>query len=176
LAAATARVGVATADLYPRFFLTGAFGVNSLSSSDLFTAASRAWSFGPSVQWSLFQGGRIRANIEAQNARQEQAATRFEQTLLVALRDVEDALVAHSKEQRRRILLAGAVASQRRAAALARERYTQGLVDFLAVLEAERSLYGAQDALADSERAIAIDTIALYKAVGGGWQVGAKGH
>lgn len=170
LAAATARIGVATADLYPRFFLTGAFGVNSLSASDWFTAASRAWSVGPSVQWSLFQGGRIRAQIEAENAHQEQAAIRFEQTLLGALRDVEDALVAHAREQVKRQYLAQAVASQRRAADLARQRYIQGLVDFLTVLEAERSLYAAQDALVQSEQAVVTNSISLYKAVGGGWK------
>jgi outer membrane protein, multidrug efflux system len=170
LAGATARIGVATADLYPRFFLTGAFGFNSIDAGDVFTSASRAWSFGPSIRWSLFQGGRIRANIEVQNAREEQAALRFEQTLLGALRNVEDALVAHAKEQQRRAALSQAVTSQHRAVALANERYTQGLVDFLTVLEAQRSLFAAQDALAQSEQAIATNTIALYKAVGGGWK------
>jgi NodT family efflux transporter outer membrane factor (OMF) lipoprotein len=171
LAASTARIGVAEADLYPRFFLSGAYGWNSISSTDFFTlAANRAWSFGPSIQWSLFQGGRIRANIEVQNARQEQAALRFEQTLLGALRDVEDALVAHAREQHRRVLLAKAVTLQEKAVEIAKERYTQGLVDFLTVLEAQRFLYGAQDTLAQSEQAVATHTVALYKAVGGGWK------
>ncbi len=170
LAAATARIGVATADLYPRFFLIGSYGTESVESSDLFTAASRAWSVGPTVRWSLFQGGRIRANIEVQNARQEQAALRFEQTLLNALRNVEDALIAHSRDQLRRAMLAQAVASQRRAVELADQRYIQGLVDFLTVLEAQRTLFAAQDALVESERAVATNAIALYKAVGGGWR------
>jgi NodT family efflux transporter outer membrane factor (OMF) lipoprotein len=170
LAAATARIGIAEADLYPRFFLSGAYGLSSISSSDFFSAANRAWSFGPSIQWSLFQGGKIRANIEVQNARQEQAALRFEQTLLGALREVEDALVAHAREQHRRTLLAKAVTSQEKAVEIAKERYTQGLVDFLTVLEAQRFLYGAQDTLAQSEQAVATHTVALYKAVGGGWK------
>jgi multidrug efflux system outer membrane protein len=169
LAAATARVGVATADLYPRFFLSGSFGSESLDASDFLTPASRAWSFGPSISWSLFQGGRIRANIEAQNARQEQAAIRFEQTLLGALRDVEDALVAHARDQLRRAELARAAALQRRSVELAQERYAQGLADFLVVLEAQRFLYAAEDAVAQVEQAVATDAIALYKAVGGGW-------
>jgi outer membrane protein TolC len=169
LAAATARIGVATADLYPRFFLTGAFGLQSVGASDFATASSRLWSVGPQIQWALFQGGRIRANIEVQNSRQEQAAIRFEQSLLGALKDVEDALVQHAKEQVRRRTLAQAVASQQRAADLADQRYAQGLVDFLNVLDAQRQLYIAQDALVQSDRAIIIHSIALYKAVGGGW-------
>jgi NodT family efflux transporter outer membrane factor (OMF) lipoprotein len=169
LAAATARIGVATADLYPRFFIAGSFGTDSVTASDLFTAASRSWSFGPAIRWSLFQGGRIRANIEVQNARQEQAILRFEQTLLGALRDVEDALVAHAREQRRRASLAQAVALQQRSVELADQRYLQGLVDFLSVVDAQRALFLAQDALVQSEQAIASNTIALYKALGGGW-------
>jgi NodT family efflux transporter outer membrane factor (OMF) lipoprotein len=169
LAAATARIGVATADLYPRFFLTGAFGLQSVGASDFATASSRLWSAGPQIQWALFQGGRIRANIEVQNSRQEQAAIRFEQSLLGALKDVEDALVQHAKEQVRRRTLAQAVASQQRAADLADQRYAQGLVDFLNVLDAQRQLYIAQDALVQSDRAIITHSIALYKAVGGGW-------
>jgi outer membrane protein TolC len=162
-------VGVATADLYPRFFLIGGFGTDSVEASDFFTAASRAWSVGPSIQWSLFAGGRIRANIEVQSARQEQAAIRFEQALLGALREVEDALVARSRERLRRDELARSVSAQRRALELANERYLQGLADFLSVLDAQRSLYAAQDALARSEQALATSAIALYKALGGGW-------
>jgi len=171
LAASTARIGVATADLYPRFFLTGAFGLQSVGASDFATAASRLWSVGPQIQWALFQGGRIRASIEVQNARQEQAALHFEQSLLGALKDVEDALVLHAREQVRRGTLAQAVAAQQRAADLADQRYAQGLVDFLNVLDAQRQLYLAQDALIQSERAVATNSIALYKAVGGGWTV-----
>jgi NodT family efflux transporter outer membrane factor (OMF) lipoprotein len=170
LAAATARIGAATADLYPRFFLIGSAGLESLSASDFFTAASRTWSIGPTIRWALFQGGRIRANIEVQNARQEQAALGFEQALLGALRDVEDALIAHSREQVRRILLAQAVDAERRAVDLAGQRYAQGLVDFLNVLEAQRALFAADDALVRSQQAIATNAIALYKAVGGGWR------
>jgi NodT family efflux transporter outer membrane factor (OMF) lipoprotein len=171
LAAATARIGVATADLYPRFFLTGAFGPESVSASNFLTAASRQWSVGPQIQWALFQGGRIRAQIEVQNARQEQAAIGFERALLRALKDVEDALVLHAREQVRRRTLAQAVASQERAVRLADQRYAQGLVDFLSVLDAERQLYVAQDALVQSDREVVTDAIALYKAVGGGWKV-----
>jgi outer membrane protein, multidrug efflux system len=170
LAAATARIGVATAGLYPRFFLSGSLGSESVNASDFLTPASRAWSFGPSISWSLFQGGRIRANIEVQNARQEQAAIRFEQTLLGALRDVEDALVAHSREQIRKVDLTRAVGLQRRAVDLAQERYLQGLADFLVVLEAQRLLYAAEDAVVRTEESVATNAVALFKAVGGGWK------
>jgi NodT family efflux transporter outer membrane factor (OMF) lipoprotein len=169
LAAATARIGVATADLYPRFFLLGSVGSESVGISDFLDAASWTWSVGPSIRWSLFQGGRIRARIRVEDARQEQAALRFEQTLLGALRDVEDALIAHSREQARRDLLARAVDLERRAVELADQRYTEGLVDFLSVLEAQRALYTADDALVQSQQVIATNAIALYKAVGGGW-------
>lgn len=169
LAAATARIGVATSDLYPRFFLLGSFGTLSVRAADFFTAGSRAWSFGPEIRWSIFEGGRVLANIDFEDARQEQAALRFEQTLLEALRDVEDALIAHSNEQLRRVLLARAVSSQRRAVELARERYEQGLVDFLIVLEAQRSLYAAEENLVQSQQTVATNAIALFKAVGGGW-------
>lgn len=170
LAAATARIGVATAELYPRFFLTGGIGLQSVDASDVATAASRLWSVGPQVQWALFQGGRIRANIEVQNARQEQAVIRFERTLLGALKDVEDALVLHAREQTRYVTLARAIAAQQKAVELADQRYAQGLVDFLNVLDAQRQLYVAQDALVQSERAVVTHSIALYKAVGGGWR------
>lgn len=170
LAAATARVGAATADLYPRFFLSGSLGSESVDASDFLAPASRAWSFGPSISWSLFQGGRIRANIEVRNARQERAAIRFEQALLGALRDVEDALTAHSREQVRKADLARAAGLQRRAVELAQERYLQGLADFLAVLEAQRLLYAAEDAVAQTEQSVSTHAIALFKAVGGGWK------
>lgn len=169
LAAATARVGVATADLYPRFFLAGSFGVESLESSDLLTAAARAWSFGPSIRWPLFQGGRIRANVEAHDARREQAEIRFERAVLGALRDVEDALVTLGREQARRAALARAADSRRRAVELAGRQYAEGLADFLSVLDAERALYETEDLLVRSQEAAAAAAIALYKAVGGGW-------
>ncbi len=169
LAAATARIGVVTSELYPRFFLMGSFGFESTEASDLITAPSRTWSLGPSIRWSLFQGGRIRAKIEVQNARQEQAAIRFEKTLLTALREVEDSLIAHSKEQQRRASLTQAFEAQRRAVDLANERYAQGLVDFLSVLDAQRILYAAHDMLVESNQRVAMNTIALYKALGGGW-------
>ncbi len=170
LAAATARIGVATADLYPKFSLTGFFALESIKASDVATWGSRAWSVGPTIQWSIFQGGRIRARIEVENARQEQAAILYERSILVALQEVEDALIAYAKEQAHRAELSDSVTANLKAVELANQRYGQGFVDFLSVLDAQRSLYASQDALVRSERRISEDLVALYKALGGGWE------
>jgi multidrug efflux system outer membrane protein len=170
LAAATAEVGVATADLYPRFSLSGFFGVQSVSASTLFSAPSRFWNIGPTIRWPIFDAGRIRANIEVRSARQEQALTQYEQTVLTALEDVENALVSYGKEQVRYRSLIDAVAASQRALSLADELYKNGLLDFLNVLDAQRAVYLAENDLAQSEATMATNLVALYKALGGGWQ------
>jgi len=170
LAAATAQIGVAQADLFPKFSLTGAAGFQSVSASDWFAGASRFWSFGPTVQWNIFDAGRIRGIIKVQNARQEQALVNYEKTMLAAFEDVENALVAYAKEQVRRRSLADAVSSSQESLHLANQLYTNGLVNFIDVLDAERTLYQAQDQLVQSERAVSVDLISLYKALGGGWE------
>src|SRR6185436_14335280 len=176
LAAATARIGVATAELYPKFSLTGFFALDSVTASDFAKWGSRAWSVGPTIQWSIFQGGRIRAKIEVENARQEQAAIVYERSILIALQEVEDALIAYAKEQAHRAELSASVEANVKAVDLANQRYTQGLVDFLSVLDAQRSLYASQDALVRSERRISEHLVALYKALGGGWELEAAGE
>ena len=170
LAAATAQIGAATADLYPRFFLIGTFGLQSISASDWFTAQSRFWSIGPTVTWPVFDAGKIRANIEIRNAQQEQALKRYEKSVLSALGDVETALVNYSKEQTRYRSLLAAVDANRRALRMSNELYTQGLVAFLNVLDAERALYSSENDLAQSEANMASNLVALYKALGGGWE------
>jgi NodT family efflux transporter outer membrane factor (OMF) lipoprotein len=174
LAAATARIGQATADFYPKVTLLGSFGVESLHTSDWFAWPSRLWSVGPSVQFPVFQGGRIAANVEVQNARQEQARLQFEEAFLLALEEVENALTAWIREGERHGSLEEEVAADRRAVELAEDLYRKGLASFLDVLEAQRSLYGAQLQLADSEAARSVDLVALYKALGGGWDPAAK--
>jgi NodT family efflux transporter outer membrane factor (OMF) lipoprotein len=171
LAAQTARVGEATADLFPKFFLTGAGGFQSLRVTDFLDAGSRFWSLGPSLSWPIFAGGRIRKNIEVQNARQEQAAIRYEQTVLVSLEEVENALISFGKEQEYYRSLLSAEKASRRAFDLADQQYRGGLVDFIVVLDAERRLLGAQDDLARSERALGQYLVLLYKALGGGWDL-----
>jgi NodT family efflux transporter outer membrane factor (OMF) lipoprotein len=170
LAAATARVGAAAADLYPQFSLTGDVGLQSISAGDWFTAGSRFWTAGPTVQWRIFDAGRIRANIRVQNARVDQALAAYEQSMLAAFTDVETALTAYAKEQTRRQSLEHAAQANEKAVALAGDLYRHGLADFLRVLESQRSLYQSQDALIESERAVSSDLIALYKALGGGWE------
>jgi NodT family efflux transporter outer membrane factor (OMF) lipoprotein len=170
LAAATARVGAAASDLYPKFSLTGDVGLQSISAGDWFAGGSRFWTAGPTVQWRIFDAGRIRANIRVQNARVDQALAEYEQSMLAAFTDVETALTAYAKEQTRRQSLAHAAQASEQAVALALDLYQNGLADFLRVLEAQRSLYQSQDALIESERAVSSDLIALYKALGGGWE------
>ncbi|MFP5214067.1 MAG: TolC family protein, partial [Acidobacteriota bacterium] len=168
--AATARIGVATADLFPKFSLTGSFG---FSSSDLATFASwgsRAWSFGPTVTWPIFNAGKIRSNIEVQNALEEQSLIGYQKTVLVALKDVETALVSYAKEQQHRTALMEVVTHDRKAVELAMTLYTAGKTDFLNVLTAQRSLYLSENALAQSTSNVAIDLVALYKGLGGGWE------
>ncbi|MGH7951304.1 MAG: efflux transporter outer membrane subunit [Limisphaerales bacterium] len=170
LAAATANIGVAKSDLFPKFYLTGVAGFESVSASDWFTAGSRFWSAGPTVQWKIFDAGRIHANIKVQNARQQQALAAYEQTVLTAFEDVENGLVAYANEQIRRKSLQDAVTSSQKSLELANKLYANGLTDFLHVLDAERSLYQAQDALVQSDRTVSTDVVALYKSLGGGWE------
>ncbi|HXX93076.1 MAG TPA: TolC family protein, partial [Planctomycetota bacterium] len=135
---------------------------------------SRTWSVGPSVRWPLFAGGRLRANVAVQNARQEQALAAFEKAFLVALEEVENALVAYFRERERHGSLDEAVAADRRAVALAEDLQRKGLVTFLDVLDAQRTLYAAESLLAESDAAISINLVALYKALGGGWNPDVK--
>lgn len=169
LAAQTARVGVATADLYPKLSLLGSIGLESLSASDLFSAAARSYGIGPTVSWRIFEAGSIRAHIEVQSALQEQALIRYEAAVLGALEDVNNALTAFAEEQVRRQSLAAAVHAAQRALDLAGDQYASGLIDFQVVLDAQRSLLSLQDQLALSEGATTSDLISLYKALGGGW-------
>ena len=171
LAAATARIGVAKADLFPRFSLTGNFGLQSEELSVFTkTGISRYWSVGPTIRWPIFAAGRIRANIRAQGERQTQALLTYEKTVLLALEDVENALVACETEQVRRRNLSEAVAANQRVVELATELYTKGMTGFLNVLDARRSLLQTEDELALSERAVSQNLVFLYKALGGGWE------
>jgi NodT family efflux transporter outer membrane factor (OMF) lipoprotein len=168
LAAATARIGVAMADLFPRFNLLGSFGRRSNDLGEL-NASSQFWSAGLGFQWPILAGGRIRANIRVQEARQEQALLQYQKAILTSLEETENALSAHTRELRRRESLRASVAANRRALELATERYTSGLESFLSVLDAQRSVFAAEDQLVQSERNAAVTLIAVYKALGGGW-------
>jgi NodT family efflux transporter outer membrane factor (OMF) lipoprotein len=170
---ATAQIGVATADLFPKFSLTGSVNWQAEKLADLYSGAARSWSVGPSVNWSIFQGGSVVANIQVQKALRDQAFIAYQKTVLAALQDVENALIAYAKEWEHRKSLHDAVVANRKAVTLAMQLYTQGESDFLNVLVAQRSLYASEEAYVQSTRNTATDLIALYKALGGGWELDA---
>lgn len=170
LAAQTAQIGVATADLYPRFSLLGSIGLEALLPGNLFSFGSRTHGIGSTVAWPLFDAGAIRSNIEVQSALQQQALIRYEAAVLAALEDVENALVAYAMEQSRRQSLTKATEAARRAVELAQIQYSSGLIEFSNVLMAQRSLLSLQDQLAVSEGGVTSNLIALYKSLGGGWK------
>lgn len=170
LHSATAQVGVAVADFFPSFSLTGTVNWSSNVLHSWWSAGSRAFAMGPSVSWPIFQGGAIVSNVRLQEALRDQAYISYEKTVLSAFQDVESAMIAFAKEQQHLKALNTAVAANRKAVELSLELYREGLSDFLNVLNAQRSLYLSEDALVQSERSIAADLIALYKALGGGWE------
>lgn len=169
LAAQTARVGVATADLYPKFTLNGSIGLETLSLRNPSSSGSWSLSGMPQFSWSIFQAGAIRKKIEVQSALQEQYLLDYEATVLEALEEVENALVAYVAEQARREALSLATQAAKNASALSQLKYQAGLTDFDDVLEAQRSLLSFQEQLAQSEGSIVINLVSLYKALGGGW-------
>lgn len=171
LAAATARVGVATADLFPSFSITGFLGLQSANIQDLVKTGSLLWDVGPTVSWPVFDAGRIRSNIAVENAREEQALISYQNTVLTSLRDVESALIAYAKEQQTRKSLMASVDANQRAADISSTLYAQGLVDFLNVLVSQRALSQAQDELVQSDQRVSTNLVALFKALGGGWEI-----
>ena len=171
IAAANARIGVAEADLYPHFSLTGLTGLESLNASSLFDASSRYFAIGPGVRWLIFDANKVRFEMSAQQARTDQAAAAYHRTVLDALRDVETALVSYAQSEVRHEKLTAEVAADRQAVNVATRLYRQGVEDFLSVLDTERSLYAAEDKLAQCDRDTDLALVALYKALGGGWQM-----
>ncbi len=168
---ATAQIGVATADLFPKFSMTGSLNFQNNLLRNWFTDPSRTWSSGPSLNWPIFQGGSIVSNIRVQEALRDQAFINYQKTVLTALQDAENALIAFDKEWEHRKALNDAVVANRKAVYLSMQLYTQGQTDFLNVLNAERSLFASEDALVQSNRSTATSLIAVYKALGGGWEV-----
>lgn len=174
LAAATAQVGAATAELYPKLNLTALLGFQNYH-PDSITPIARSWSVASALTLPLFNWGRIRANIDATEAQKDQLLLRFQNVVLNALKEVEDALVGYLEEQKRRNALKQSVQANERAVEVANERYTKGLAGFLDVLVSQRSLYLAQSDLTDSQARIAENLVALYKALGGGWDAPTPG-
>ena len=170
LAAATASIGVAVADLFPRVTFIGNVALEAGSFSNIGARGSDTFSFGPRISWAAFDLGRVRARIRQADARAEAALAQYEQRVLIALEETEDSLVDFGRQQTRREYLRESAQASEKATALARLRYQYGVADFLTVLDAERTLLQAQDQLAQSETNTATALIALYKALGGGWQ------
>ena len=168
LSAQTARVGVATANLYPQLTLNGSIGLETLSLRDPSSPRTRTVSGGPRISWAVFDPT-VRPNIEVQSALQEQALIRYETAVLGSLEEVENTIVAYAQEQRRRDNLRQATEAARAAAELAQYKYQAGLTDFSNVLDAERSLLSFQDQLRQSDGTVTSNFVRLYKALGGGW-------
>jgi NodT family efflux transporter outer membrane factor (OMF) lipoprotein len=170
LAANTALIGAAMADLYPRFSLTGFLGLDSGDIGDLVDGDSVTWSVGLPFVGNLFDGGRRRGRVEVERARTDQLLSSYKLTVLIALEEVENALVNLAKERTRRDRLLRAVEASERSVELVQTQYRTGLTDFQNVLDSERSLTGQQDQLAESQGLVINNLIELYRALGGGWQ------
>jgi multidrug efflux system outer membrane protein len=169
LAVANASVGVATAELYPKINLAAFIGLQNTTITD-FTPLGKSWSAAGSLTMPIFNWGKLNANIESKKAQYEQTFLTYQSTVLSAFKEVEDALIAYSKEQQRHKALEKSVAANQLAVQLANERYQKGLTAFLDVLTSQGALYQAQSSLVSSESLLSSNLIALYKALGGGWE------
>ncbi len=168
LHAATAAIGAAQADFFPRITLSGSLAIQALQLKGLGNWDARTYGFGPSITMPIFEGGRIRANVDLRKAEQQEAAIAFQRAVLQAFQEVDDALIAYHSEQSRRSALQAAVNANHRAVALATQRYRSGVSDFLEVLTAQRSLFAAQQQLVTSQAQASTNLVQLYKALGGG--------
>lgn len=169
LAGATARIGVATADLFPRVTFNGTFGSAAADLGELFTRDGETYGFGPRISWAFLDLGRVRDRIEASDAGAAAQLAAYEGTVLRALEETENALVGYARARVEGRHLADSAAASTRAAELARLRFEGGAADFLHVLDAQRSQLQAEDQLAQSRTRTATALIAVYKAVSGGW-------
>jgi NodT family efflux transporter outer membrane factor (OMF) lipoprotein len=170
LHAANAQIGVAVSDYFPQFSLTGDAGYSSDLARTLFAGSSRFWQIGPTAEWNIFQAGAIKANIKVQKELTTQAFLTYRKTVLTALEQVENQLVAFANEWNHRQSLNEAVVQNKKAVDLSNQLYAQGTIDFLTVLDAERSLYASETALSQSKESISADLVSLYQALGGGWE------
>ncbi|AMK30807.1 TolC family protein [Pseudomonas mosselii] len=170
LAAATANVGVATADLFPRVSLSGFLGFTAARGSQIGSSAANAWALGPSITWAAFDLGSVRARLRGAKADAEGALANYEQQVLLALEESSNAFSDYGKRQQRLLALMRQSDASRKAAELASVRYREGTVDYLVLLDAERERLSAEDAQAQGEVELYSGIVAIYKALGGGWQ------
>jgi len=171
LAAATARIGVATADLFPRVNFVGTLSMEASTLTGLGATGSQAYAFGPKISWAFLDLGRVYARIKAADASTEASLAQYQQTVLNALEETENALVNYNQERARQVLLSSAAQASIKADELAHLRFNEGVSDFLTVLDTELRLLQDEERLAQSETATATSLAALYKALGGGWEV-----
>ena len=170
LAAATARIGVAKADLFPRVSLSGFLGFTAGRGSQIGSAAANAWALGPNITWPAFDLGSVRARLRGADAQAEGALASYEQQVLLALEESQNAFSDYGKRQQRLVSLIRQSESSRTAADLAAIRYREGTVDFLVLLDAQRERLAAEDSQAQAEVELYRGVVAIYKALGGGWQ------
>jgi NodT family efflux transporter outer membrane factor (OMF) lipoprotein len=168
---ATAQTGVAVASFYPDVTLNGAANVESLHLSNLFSPTSGAFAAGPSISIPIFEGGQLRGSLALRESRQREAAIFFQKTVLGAWKEVDDAITAYREAQRRRADVDRSVTENRAALQTARQRYSEGAIDFLNVIATQAQLLQSENDLADSDTEIATDLVNLYRALGGGWEV-----
>ena len=171
LAASTARVGVAIGDLFPKVTFTGNFTYTATEPAYLGQSSTRGYVIGPAISWPAFDLGRVRAQIAGSRARADVALAGYEQTVLRALEETENALVTHARTRDSLKDAQDAARESLTAARIARTRYEGGMVDFLEVLDAERTQLAAEDRLAQVRTDAATSLIAVYKALGGGWEM-----
>jgi multidrug efflux system outer membrane protein len=174
LAAATAGIGVATADLFPRVTFVGTVALEASMLSAVGGAGSDTYALGPRISWAFLDMGHVYARIKAADASADASLAQYRQTVLGALEETENALVNYNRERARRALLASAAHASLRAEELAQFRFKEGVSDFLTVLDAQLRLLQDQERLAQSETATATALTALYKALGGGWETVAR--
>jgi len=171
LAAQSALIGVATADLYPRFILAGFIGTQSTEFSTWFNHRSGTWLAGPSFSWDILNYGRIRNRVRAEDARFQELVANYRNTVLRAAEEVEDSIASYLRGQEQVSFLAQSVAAARRSTDLSLIQYRDGAVDFIRVLDSERFLVQQQDNLAAAQGNVVLNLVSLYKALGGGWQI-----
>jgi len=169
---ATAEIGVAQADFYPRISLGASFGTQAKDGSDVGSWSARQWSYGPSLYLPIFQGGRLTGTLELRKKQQQEAALNYQRVVLNAWHEVDNAMTDYAAQKQRHTALMEAVSQNNIALSTARDRYTQGAADFINVLGVQRALLETQSALVDSATAAAIDRVRLYRALGGGWPKG----
>lgn len=167
---ATANIGVAVASFFPSFDLLGFFGIQSSNTQDLFTTAARTYVLGGMVSVPIFQGGKLVSTLHLRKEQQKEAMIAYDKAVLQAFSDVDNALTDYEKEQQRRTLLRQAVAANEHAFDLAQQRYTQGIATYLDVLNAQQNVLTSQRQYQDSTAAVSTDLVALYLALGGGWE------